>query len=222
METPTNTQTEESPIQTLDQHQPADPPTLPTEDHLPNTDPSPTLQQPPSSTASKDESTKDSHEPKSVEDSAAVGAPMDSATNDNSNNNALVSDMQKKIRRAERFGMAVQLSEEEKRNSRAERFGTASSAHGSDALKKSEQQKRKARADRFGLVQSVSADEEAKKKARLARFAAVSKTNPLEEEKKKARAIRFSQPPSSALSQVSGEAIIEPNTVIAGKAGGGA
>lgn len=32
-----------------------------------------------------------------------------------------VSDIQKKIRRAERFGMSVQLSEEEKRNSRAER-----------------------------------------------------------------------------------------------------
>ncbi|RVW98849.1 Protein modifier of SNC1 11 [Vitis vinifera] len=37
-------------------------------------------------------------------------------------NTATVSDIQKKIRRAERFGMPVQLSEEEKRNSRAERY----------------------------------------------------------------------------------------------------
>lgn len=34
---------------------------------------------------------------------------------------ATVTDTQKKIRRAERFGMPVQLSEQEKRNSRAER-----------------------------------------------------------------------------------------------------
>lgn len=34
---------------------------------------------------------------------------------------ATVTDIQKKIRRAERFGMPVQLSEGEKRNSRAER-----------------------------------------------------------------------------------------------------
>ncbi|GLT79293.1 hypothetical protein SLA2020_507860 [Shorea laevis] len=37
------------------------------------------------------------------------------------NDSTPVSDIQKKIRRAERFGMPVQLSEEEKRNSRAER-----------------------------------------------------------------------------------------------------
>lgn len=35
---------------------------------------------------------------------------------------APVSDFQKKIRRAERFGISVQLSEQEKRNSRAERY----------------------------------------------------------------------------------------------------
>lgn len=34
---------------------------------------------------------------------------------------APVSDVQRKMRRAERFGISVQLSEEEKRNSRAER-----------------------------------------------------------------------------------------------------
>lgn len=36
-------------------------------------------------------------------------------------NDAPLSDVQKKIRRAERFGISVQLSEKEKRNSRAER-----------------------------------------------------------------------------------------------------
>lgn len=35
---------------------------------------------------------------------------------------APVTDIQKKMRRAERFGLSVQLSEEEKRNSRAERY----------------------------------------------------------------------------------------------------
>ncbi|KAL2229429.1 UNVERIFIED_CONTAM: hypothetical protein Sindi_1922600 [Sesamum indicum] len=34
-----------------------------------------------------------------------------------------VSDIEKKMKRAERFGMPLQLSEEEKRNSRAERYG---------------------------------------------------------------------------------------------------
>jgi len=38
-----------------------------------------------------------------------------------SGNDAPLSDIQKKIRRAERFGISVQLSEKEKRNSRAER-----------------------------------------------------------------------------------------------------
>lgn len=35
---------------------------------------------------------------------------------------APASDIEKKIRRAERFGISVQLTEEEKRNSRAERY----------------------------------------------------------------------------------------------------
>ncbi|XP_057471498.1 protein MODIFIER OF SNC1 11-like isoform X2 [Actinidia eriantha] len=118
-----------------------------------------------------------------------------------------VSSVQKRIRRAERFGLPVQLSEEEKRNTRAERFGTGTGSvvHGSNALKQSEEHKRKARAERFGIVQSVPSDEEAKKKARLARFGPVPKIDPLEEDKKKARAIRFSQPPSGSLSQVNGE-----------------
>ncbi|XP_010253437.1 PREDICTED: protein MODIFIER OF SNC1 11 isoform X2 [Nelumbo nucifera] len=131
-----------------------------------------------------------------------------------------VSDLQKKIRRAERFGMPVQLSEEEKRSSRAERFGTGPTLHGLDELKKSEEQKRKARAERFGLPAQSAADEEAKKKARLARFAPVSKNDTLEEDKKKARAIRFAQPPSATPSQVNGKANSE-QTVTVGKAHGG-
>ena len=124
-----------------------------------------------------------------------------------------VNDIQKKIRRAERFGVPVQLSEQEKRNSRAERFGTGPSTNGSEASKQSEDLKRKARAERFGLsVPTTAADEEAKKKARLARFAQDSKPDTVEEEKRKARAIRFSNPPSSTSSQ---------EAPIAGKAGGG-
>ncbi|KAB2048126.1 hypothetical protein ERO13_A13G076000v2 [Gossypium hirsutum] len=135
---------------------------------------------------------------------------------------APVNDIQKKIRRAERFGVPVQLSEQEKRNSRAERFGTVPSMNGSEASKQSEDMKRKARAERFGLsVPTTAADEEAKKKARLARFAQDSKPDTVEEEKRKARAIRFSNPPSSTSSQVNGKGNIEPEAPIAGKAGGG-
>uniref|UniRef100_A0A1D1YLS4 SAP domain-containing ribonucleoprotein n=1 Tax=Anthurium amnicola TaxID=1678845 RepID=A0A1D1YLS4_9ARAE len=90
----------------------------------------------------------------------------------------LVTDLQKKLLRAERFGMPVQLSEEEKRSSRAERFG---------------------------LPGHSSADEEAKKKARLARFGQDPKSNNEEDEKRKARAIRFSQTASSAPSQINGK-----------------
>ncbi|XP_022767452.1 protein MODIFIER OF SNC1 11-like [Durio zibethinus] len=133
-----------------------------------------------------------------------------------------VNDIQKKIRRAERFGVPVQLSEQEKRNTRAERFGTAPSSNGSEASKQSEELKRKARAERFGLaVPSTATDEEAKKKARLARFAPFSKSDTVEEEKRKARAIRFSNPPSNSLSKVNGKGNIEPEAPIAGKAGGG-
>ncbi|GMI84727.1 modifier of snc1, 11 [Hibiscus trionum] len=133
-----------------------------------------------------------------------------------------VNDIQKKIRRAERFGVPVKLSEQEKRNSRAERFGAAPSTNGSEASKQSEDLKRKARAERFGIsVPSTAADEEAKKKARLARFAPESKLDTMEEEKRKARAIRFSNPPSSTSSQANGKGNIEPEAPIAGKAGGG-
>ncbi|KAA3455060.1 protein MODIFIER OF SNC1 11-like [Gossypium australe] len=100
-------------------------------------------------------------------------------------------DIQKKIRRAERFGVPIQLSEKEKRNSRAERFGTAPSSKGSEESKQSEELKRKARAERFGIAAPTTAtDEDAKKKARLARFAPYSKPDSVEEEKRKLRAIR--------------------------------
>ncbi|KAK8303288.1 hypothetical protein V6Z12_D04G141300 [Gossypium hirsutum] len=124
-----------------------------------------------------------------------------------------VNDIQKKIRRAERFGVPVQLSEQEKRNSRAERFGTAPSPKGSEASKQSEEVKRKARAERFGLaVPSTTVDEEEKRKARLARFSPYSKPDTIEGEKRKARAIRFSDPLSTSLAQ---------EAPVAGKAAGG-
>ncbi|XP_022742288.1 protein MODIFIER OF SNC1 11 isoform X2 [Durio zibethinus] len=147
---------------------------------------------------------------KENEISKTIGTTVGSVAGDSG---GPVNDTQKKIRRAERFGVPVQLSEQEKRNSRAERFGTAPSSNGSEASKQSEDLKRKARAERFGLVvPSTATDEEAKKKARLARFAPYSKTDTVEEEKRKARAIRFSTPPSSSLPQ---------GAPIAGKAGGG-
>ncbi|GLT47861.1 hypothetical protein SLA2020_215200 [Shorea laevis] len=138
------------------------------------------------------------------------------------NDSAQASDIQRKIRRAERFGMPVQLSEEEKRNSRAERFGTVTASNETEALKKSEEEKRKARAERFGLsVPSTAADEEAKRKSRLARFSPYTKTDKHEEDKRKARAIRFSNPTPSSLTQENGNGNIEPKAAIAGNAGGG-
>ncbi|KAL1549463.1 protein MODIFIER OF SNC1 11-like isoform X1 [Salvia divinorum] len=128
-------------------------------------------------------------------------------------------DIQKKMKRAERFGMPITLSEEEKRNSRAERFGKASAAGGLDSSKQSEDLKRKARAERFGIAKSALADEEAKKKARQARFGSTPVTDSAEEDKKKARALRFSQPQASP--KANGEGNIEVKTAISGKAGGG-
>ncbi|XP_008789011.1 protein MODIFIER OF SNC1 11-like isoform X2 [Phoenix dactylifera] len=113
-------------------------------------------------------------------------------------------DLQKKLRRAERFGMPVLLTEEEKRNSRAERFGTGSTLHGIQNAGQLEEQKRKARVEKFGLKVHAPVDEEAKKKARLERFAPDSKTGTTEEEKRQARAIRFSQ--TSGTSQAHGKA----------------
>ncbi|KAL9268542.1 MODIFIER OF SNC1 11-like protein [Drosera capensis] len=121
-------------------------------------------------------------------------------------------------KRAERFGVPVQLSEEEKRSSRAERFGTAS---GLDT-KSSEENKRKARAERFGLSVQSATDEDAKKKARLARFAAApTKADHAEDEEKKSGEMRFAQPNSRSSSLVGSKGSVELNTAVAGKAVGG-
>ncbi|XP_039068005.1 protein MODIFIER OF SNC1 11-like isoform X2 [Hibiscus syriacus] len=152
-------------------------------------------------------SVKESEDSKTPETSAALVAGESGGPVDN---------VQKKIRRAERFGVPVQLSEQEKRNSRAERFGTAPSTNGSEASKQSEKLRRKARAERFGIAApSTATDEDAKKKGRLARFAPYSKPDSVEEEKRKARAIRFSNPSSNSLSQENGK-----EAPIDGKAGG--
>ncbi|CAN0926759.1 Protein MODIFIER OF SNC1 11 [Linum grandiflorum] len=130
-----------------------------------------------------------------------------------------VTDTQKKIRRAERFGITATLSEEEKRNSRAERFGTPSVTQGSAGAKNSEDLKRKSRAERFGLPVPAEptkptepTDAEAKKKARLERFGSIPKPNAAEEEKKKARALRFAQPSSTS---ITGEGDVQPKEAIA-------
>ena len=85
---------EENPNKTLD---PASP--------KPDADPTPT----PTPPLSADDKTP-------PESKNATPPPADAA------NDAPLSDIQKKIRRAERFGISVQLSEKEKRNSRAERY----------------------------------------------------------------------------------------------------
>ncbi|KAJ7513809.1 hypothetical protein O6H91_23G015700 [Diphasiastrum complanatum] len=119
------------------------------------------------------------------------------------------SDLEKKQRRAERFGVDVKMSENEKRRLRAARFGAASdnlekgcqsvyadSSKMSPTLKEAEAEKRKARAARFGTSESSEkspSDDDAKKRARLARFGSSpdARTDPSSEEKKKARAARF-------------------------------
>ncbi|KAK4800145.1 hypothetical protein SAY86_025510 [Trapa natans] len=99
---------------------------------------------------------------------------------------APVNDIIRKIRRAERFGVPIHLSESEKRYSRAERFGTISDEKKPGSLKKSEELKLKARAERFGISVPETMDEEEKKKkkARLARFSSNGKTISDEEEKR--------------------------------------
>ncbi|CAA3015702.1 Hypothetical predicted protein [Olea europaea subsp. europaea] len=152
------------------------------------------------------------------EDKSKVKLTMEAVKADGVDGASAAADVQKKMKRAERFGMPIQLSEEDKRNSRAERFGTGTALHGSDSSKQSEDLKRKARAERFGIA--TPTDEEAKKKARGARFGSVAKADSAEEEKKKAREIRFSQPQSGSLSKAN----VEENnelTAISSKAGGG-
>ncbi|KAL3628568.1 hypothetical protein CASFOL_027614 [Castilleja foliolosa] len=169
-------------------------------------DVSPT-QQPPASDAGSDESKSEPAATETAEKSN--GGDADGS----------VTDVQKKMKRAERFGVSVHLSEEEKRNSRAERFGAGPALNGADSSKESEELKKKARAERFGAVKSTTADEEVKKKARLSRFGSSPSTDPAEEDKKKARALRFSQPDSS--SKANGEGDTKGNTTVASKAGGG-
>ncbi|CAN1805643.1 Protein MODIFIER OF SNC1 11 [Linum perenne] len=146
------------------------------------------------------------------EEEGALGqeSKTDAAVSENADS---VTDAEKKILRAERFGISVQLSEEEKRNSRAERY------QGSDGSKNSEESKRKARADRFGQpVPAEPTDNEAKKKARLERFGSLPKPDAVEEDKRKARALRFAQP-SSTPTSLTGEGDIQPNVENAEKAG---
>ncbi|KAI3520219.1 hypothetical protein L1887_09500 [Cichorium endivia] len=114
-------------------------------------------------------STTDRKDGDSGETKLPTTDPATVTADSTSDDGASVTDTQRKIRRAERFGMPVQLSEEEKRNSRAERFGTATGSQGSGATKKAEELKRKARAERFGITQSTPTEEDEKKKARLSR-----------------------------------------------------
>lgn len=100
MATTTVVQKEENPGKTLKPHEPSDPPPRPTEAPNGNT------------SSDADAPSKDGGD---EESKLAIG---DSTTTDNSGS---ATDTQEKIRRAERFGMLVQLSEPEKRNSRAER-----------------------------------------------------------------------------------------------------
>ena len=97
MATPTdnnNNPAQENPNKTLDPTEP---------DPIPATE---------DATATKGSDAKD---PADADADAITSPPPDSG------NDAPLSDIQKKMRRAERFGISVQLSEKEKRNSRAER-----------------------------------------------------------------------------------------------------
>ncbi|XP_068340900.1 protein MODIFIER OF SNC1 11-like isoform X1 [Pyrus communis] len=201
----------EAPKKTLESSPAPPTATIPDRPDNPSAD-TPSDPPPSSEVASKENGSKaDSEDPKT-----------DSATGDAA---APATAIEKKMRRAERFGISVQLTEKEKRNSRAERFGTVSTSHGSEASKKSEDLKRKARAERFGLPgPAVVGDEDAKKKARLARFAPNAKpdakTDPQEEEKRKARALRFSNTSKGSLTQVNDKGNVEQKAAIAGSAGG--
>ena len=62
------------------------------------------------------------HAPSNASSGGGGGETKAAATgSENATAGGAATDIQKKIRRAERFGMPVQLSEAEKRNSRAER-----------------------------------------------------------------------------------------------------
>ncbi|CAN8257342.1 unnamed protein product [Cochlearia groenlandica] len=152
-------------------------------------------------------------EKKGDDDSKAIGS-VDSGDDD----------VQKKIRRAERFGVSVKLTEKEKRDSRAERFGTVGAVKESGGTKKAEELKRKARADRFGVPASASTtdktEEETKKKARLARFGkdakADTKVDSAEEDKRKARALRFSKAASDSSAELTVKQNIGKEAAVSG------
>ncbi|CAG7891118.1 unnamed protein product [Brassica rapa] len=138
----------------------------------------------------------------------STGEKKDGSDSKSAGDVSPVDDVQKKIRRAERFGVSVKLTEEEKRNSRAERFGTVAAVKDSQGTKKKAEEdlKRKARADRFGVPAKVdNTEEEAKKKARLARFGKDTKVDSAEDDKRKARALRFSKPASEASADLPGK-----------------
>lgn len=56
-----------------------------------------------------------------ADETKGISDAVEVKTNEGDESGA-VTDIQKKMKRAERFGVAVQLSEKEKRNSRAERY----------------------------------------------------------------------------------------------------
>ncbi|GLJ47034.1 hypothetical protein SUGI_0993050 [Cryptomeria japonica] len=117
----------------------------------------------------------------------------------------LGSDLEKKQKRAERFGVSIQMSEDEKRKARAARFGGISSdTVGTISSGVEEEKKRKARAERFGLPASSVHDEEAKKKARMERFGMGIKCDSAEVEKREARAARFGLKSSNSTSDCDG------------------
>ncbi|CAN1135409.1 Protein MODIFIER OF SNC1 11 [Linum perenne] len=179
-----------------------------------STDPNPAVVPP-----SSDDSGKESGDNKEGLDSTSKTAASGPESTES------VTDTEKKLRRAERFGISVKLSEVEKRNSRAERygaffvafglrvFGTPPVTQGSAAPKNSEELKRKSRAERFGLpVQAEPTDVEAKKKARLERFGSIPIPDAAEEDKKKARALRFAKPSSTSLT---GKGDVQPKEAVA-------
>lgn len=114
MATTTTVSKAENPKKTLAQSQVSDPVkkySTGDQKHVPTTADASQQQQPPSSGGGGGEA-------KAVAN-AGTTSPVDNTVN---GDDTPVTDIQKKIRRAERFGMPVQLSEEEKRNSRAERY----------------------------------------------------------------------------------------------------
>ncbi|KAK6126119.1 hypothetical protein DH2020_040097 [Rehmannia glutinosa] len=158
------------------------------------------------------------------------GEPAAERTGDTRDGGA-VTDIDKKMKRAERFGMPVQMTEEEKRNSRAEsdagrdrhprsisfllrRILLYAAISGRKAINLSNRLFELkvwhwfcGQRIRFGIGQSDPSDEEAKRRLDLLGLG----LSP--------RLIRFSQPDSA--SKANGKKNIEVKTDIAGKAGGG-